>query len=165
MASGDTLVVLGPYSNEPPATVYATLDMRNSRPCLDFDQDAVEAAVFSFILPRHYAGSGITVYLHWAATSATTGNVIWRTSFERTGQDIQDADADSFATAVTWSAQATSATDGNIVIDDQGHTNGAQIDSIVVGELCRLKIERVGTDGSDTMTGDAELYAIELKET
>lgn len=165
MASGDTLAIFGPYSNEPPATVYATLDMRNSRCCLDFDADAVEAAIFSFILPRNYAGSGITVYLHWAATSATTGNVVWQTSFERIGQDIQDADADSFATAVTWSAQTTSTTNGNIIIDDQVHTNGAQIDSIAVGESCRIKIERVGSSGSDTMTGDAELYAVELKET
>jgi hypothetical protein len=81
------------------------------------------------------------------------------------GQDQLDVDSDSFATPVTWSAQAASTTNGNVVIDDQGHSNGAQIDSAVVGELCRLKIERLGSNGSDTMTGDAELYFVELKET
>lgn len=166
MASGDTLTVIGPYHNEPPATNYATLDTRNGRPCLDFDADAAtEAAIFSFIMPRNYAAGGITVYLHWAATSANSGNVIWQTSFERIGNDQQSMDADGFATAVTWSAKAASATAGNLLISDQAHTNGAQIDSTVVGEMARIKVERLGSNGSDTMTGDAELYAIELKET
>ncbi len=166
MASGDTIATFSPLSNEPPATTYATLDTRNSHPCLDFDDAAAtEAAVFSFVLPRNYAGGGITIYLHWAATSATSGNVIWQTSFERIGDGSQDTDSDGFATAVTWSAQAASATSGNVVIDSQAHTNGAQIDSLAVGELGRLKVERLGSNGSDTMSGDAELMAVELKET
>ncbi len=166
MASGDTLATFGPLSNEPPASAYATLDTRNSHPCLDHDDAAAsEASIFSFVLPRNYAGGGITVYLHWAATTATTGNVIWQTSFERIGSGSQDTDSDGFATAVTWSAAATSGTSGNITISNQAHTNGAQIDSIAVGELCRIKVERLGSNGSDSMSGDAELMAVELKET
>ncbi len=167
MASGDTIATFSPLSNEPPATAatFATLDTRNAHPTLDFDDAAAtEAAVFSFVLPRNYAGGGITVYLHWAATSATTGNVIWRTSFEDVGT-AQDTDSDGFATAVTWSAAATSGTSGVCVITSQAHTNGAQIDSLAVGELGRLKVERLGSNGSDSMTGDAELMAVELKET
>ncbi len=81
MATGDSLATFSPLSNEPPATAYATLDTRNSHPTLDFDDAAAtESAVFSFVLPRNYGGSGITVYLHWAATTATTGNVIWQTA-------------------------------------------------------------------------------------
>jgi hypothetical protein len=165
MASGDTLATFYPADNEPPASGYATLDTRNAHPVLDFDAGATEAAVFSAILPRNYGGGGITVYLHWGASSATSGNVIWQTSFERIGDGSQDTDSDGFATAVTWSAQAASGTSGNVVIDSQAHTDGAQIDSIAVGELFRLKVERVGGSGSDTMTGDAELFAVELKET
>ncbi len=165
MASGDTIATFSPLSNEPPASAFATLDTRNSHPCLDHDDAAAsEASVFSFVLPRNYGGSGLTVYLHWAATSATTGNVIWQTSFERVGT-AQDTDSDGFATAVTWSAAATSATSGVIIISSQAHTNGAQIDSLAVGELGRLKVERLGSNGSDTMSGDAELMAVELKET
>ncbi len=165
MATGDTLATFSPLANEPPATTYATLDTRNSHPCLDFDDAAAtESAVFSFVLPRNYGGSGITVYLHWAATSATTGNVIWQTSFERVGT-AQDTDSDGFATAITLSAAATSGTSGVIIISSQAHTNGAQIDSLAVGELGRLKVERLGSNGSDSMSGDAELMAVELKET
>lgn len=167
MASGDTLVVIGMATNTPPLTNYATLDTRgNGHLVLDFDASAVsEGAIFPFILPRIYAGGGITVYLHWAATSATTGNVMWRTSFERIGQDQQDIDNDGFATAVTWTAQACSTQSGKVVISNQAHTNGAEIDSAVVGDYCRLKVERLGSNGSDTMAGDAELLAVELKET
>ncbi len=165
MSSGDTLATFSPLSNEPPATNYATLDTRNSHPTLDYDDSAAsEAAVFSFVLPRNYNGSGITVYLHWAATSATTGNVIWQTSFEDVGT-AQDTDSDGFATAVTLAAAACSGTSGVCVITSQAHTNGAQIDSLAVGELGRIKVERLGSNGSDTMSGDAELMAVELKET
>lgn len=153
-------------SNLPPLSNYATVDTRNNHMVLDFDAAAAsEAAMFPFILPRIYAGGGITVYLHWAASSATAGDVIWRTSFERIGDGQQDIDSDGFATAVTWAAATCSATSGNVVIDSQAHTNGAQIDSAAVGEYCRLKVERLGSNVSDTMTGDAELLAVELKET
>lgn len=166
MASGNTLATFYPADNEPPSSSYATLDTRNGHPTLDFDDSAAsEAAIFSFVLPRNYAGGGITVYLHWSATSATTGNVMWQTSFERIGNGSQDTDSDGFATAVTWSAAGTSGTSGNITISNQAHTDGAQIDSIAVGELCRIKVERLGSNASDTMTGDAELMAVELKET
>lgn len=167
MASGNTLVALFPQDNEPPATVYATFDTRNAHPVLDFDDAAAtESAVFTCILPRNYAGGGITVHLHWAATTAVTGNVIWQTSFERIGQASQDIDADGFATAVTWAAVAPDATlSGNVKITNQAHTDGAQIDSIAVGESFRIKIERLGSNASDTMAGDAELVCVELKET
>lgn len=166
MASGDTLVTFTPLCNEPPSSNYATLDTRNSRPVLDFDDAAAtESAVFSFILPRNYASGGLTVYLHWMATTATSGNVIWQTSFERSSDGSLDTDSDGFATAVTWSAQACSGTSGIIVIDSQAHTDGAQIDSAAVGDTVRLKVERLGSNGSDTMAGDAELVAVEIKET
>lgn len=166
MASGDTLAIFFPCDNEPPSSNYATLDTRNGRPVLDFDDSAAsESAIFSFILPRNYANSGITVYLHWMASVATSGNVIWQTSFEYSSDGSLDTDSDGFATAVTWSAQAAPATCGVIVIDSQAHTDGAQIDSAAVGGTCRLKVERLGSNGSDTMSNDAELVAIELKET
>src|SRR3990172_12317939 len=95
MASGNTLVVFTPLQNEPPATIYATLDLRNYHPCLDFDGSADEEAVFSGIMPRHYAGGGLTVYLHVRFSSPTSGNAYWQAAFEtKAGLDI---DADSFA--------------------------------------------------------------------
>lgn len=163
MATGNTLVIFGPLDNEPPASSYATLDTRNGHPCLDFDASADESAIFTAVLPRHYAGGGITITLIWSATSATSGDVIWNTAIERmdTGTDI---DADSFATANAATA-TTGATSGTPAYTTVAHTSGAQMDSLAAGEAFRLKVTRDADNGSDTMTGDAELLGIEIKET
>ena len=72
MAAGNSLIIFNALANEPPSSNYATLDTRNGQPCLDFDASTDESAIFSGLLPRHYAGGGLTVRLYWAATSATS---------------------------------------------------------------------------------------------
>jgi hypothetical protein len=163
VASGNTLCVWTVQANQPPASNYATLDTRNGLWVLDFDASTDEAAVFVGILPQHYAGSGITVYLHWLATSATSGDVVWTTAFERHQAGTDDSDADSFATANSATA-TTAATSGSETITSIAHTNGAQLDSLAAGERFRLKVTRDADNGADTMSGDAELVAIELRE-
>jgi hypothetical protein len=163
MASGNTLVVFGPNDNEPPTSNYATLDTRNNHPCLDFDAGTDESAIFTGVLPRHYAGGGITVKIIWSATGATSGDVVWNSAIERldTGTDM---DSDSFATATTATA-TTGGTSGTPAYTDVAHTSGAQMDSLAAGEAFRLKVTRNADDGADTMTGDAELIGVEIRET
>jgi len=163
MASGDTLYQFFPSDNEPPSSSFATLDLRNAHPVLDFDAGADEAAVFTGLLPRTYAGGGLTVRLHWMATSAVAGDVKWNAQVERddTGTDL---DADSFAAAQTTTT-TTGATSGAPNVTQITFTDGAQMDSLAVGEPFRLKITRDADDAADTMAGDAELLAVEIKET
>lgn len=163
MATGQTLCVFRAGDNEPPASNYATVDTRNGHLVLDFDDTTQEAALFTGVLPRNYASGGITVYLHWAATSATTGTVGWDVAFERIGAGSQDLDADGFATAQTVTAAAVDGTSGNVKITNVAVTDGANIDSIAVGEAFRLRVRR--DVANDTAVGDAELLAVELKET
>lgn len=167
MASGDTLAVFHPYGNEPPTSNFATLDLRNNHPVLDFDATTDEEAVFSTVLPRHYGGGGITVYIHYSMSSAVANNVVWQTAFERVGDQQQDVDADGFASFNGSGQVAVPTTSGFVDIASIAHTNGAQIDSIAVGEKFRFKIRRDAdsTTATDDATGDAELHAIELKET
>lgn len=162
MATGNTLITITPYNNEPPASNYATLDLRNGHPVLDFDDTTQEIAIFTCILPRIYAGGGITVYLHWAATSAVTGTGGWDVAFERIGDGSQDIDSDSFATAQTVTAATVPATSGNVIITNVAVTNGANIDSIAVGEAFRLRVRR--DVANDTAAGDLEWLGCELKE-
>lgn len=162
MASGDTLLQFSPLQNEPPTSNYATFDLRNSHILLDFDDTVQEAAVFSAILPRHYSGGGITVYIHWAATSATSGTGGWDVAFERIGDEQQDIDSDGFATAQTVTAVNVPATSGNVNISSVAVSDGSNMDSIAVGETFRLRIRR--DVANDTATGDLELLGIELKE-
>ena len=165
MASGNSLLQFSPLDNEPPSASFATLDTRNLHPCLDFDGAADESAVFTGIMPRSYAGGGITVYIHFAATSATSGNVVWNAAFERIGDGSQDIDSDGFASAQAVT-HATSGTSGNVEIAAITFTDGAQMDSVAVGELFRLKITRDADNASDTVDAtDVELVAVELKET
>jgi len=163
MAAGDTLLIFGPYHNEPPSSDYATLDMRNLHPCLDFDDTTDESAVFTGLMPRNYDGGGVTVYLHYAMSSATSGDVDWDVAFERIGDQQQDVDADSFAAVNSVDDTTVPSTSGNVDVVSVAFTDGADMDSVAAGELFRLKVTRGAA--SDTATGDAELYAVELRET
>jgi len=163
MASGDTLLTFGPLDNSPPSSNPATFDARNGHQVLDFDDTTAEGAVFKAILPQHYAGGGITVFVHWSATSATSGTVGWTVEFERIGDSQQDVDSDGFASAQTVTAVTVPGTSGHVDITSVSISNGANMDSIAVGELFRLRIKR--DVASDNASGDAELHAIELRET
>ena len=165
MAAGDTLIILGPYNNEPPAANYATLDTRNLHPVLDYDDTTDEAAVFTAVLPRSYAGGGLTVYIHYAMTSAVADDVIWQVAIERIGDGVQDIDADGFAAAQDSGPITVPGTSGLVDIAMVAFTDGAQMDSLAVGEAFRLKINRDANAGGDTAVGDAELVAVEIRET
>ena len=164
MATTDTLAVFTPLHNEPPASAYATLDTRNAHPVLDFDGSTDEEAVFTGVMPDNYASGGLTVKVHVAFTSATSGTANIECHLERiTGLDI---DADSFATFQDVGVTANG-TSGIEVVGSITFTSGAQMDSIVVGDLFRLKIRRDadGTNGTDDITTDMELLGIEITET
>ena len=154
-----TYSVFTPLSNQPPAVSFATLDTRNSVAVLDFDDGATsEVAVFLGVMPEAASvGSGLKVRIHWAATSATSGNVEWAAQFERL---VTDIDADSFDTAVSVTT-TTSATSGVPNITEISTT---YIDSVTGGDGFRLKIYRDSADTTnDTMVGDAELIAVEVR--
>ena len=166
MASGDSLVILTPQANEAPAASYATLDLRNAHPVLDFDADADESAVFTGILPRNYAGGGLTVNLHWAASTDTNAAhaCVWEVSFEAiSGLDI---DGDSFA-AIQFLHGHPNGTSGIETVTAIPVANGGEMDSIAVGGAFRVKVSRDAdaTNDTDDMTGDAELLVVEIQET
>lgn len=164
MASGDTLVVFHPYNNEPPSANYATLDIRNQHPCLDFNDTTNESAVFSSIMPQHYAGTtGVTVYIHYAMSSAEADTIDWDAAFELIGDQDLDIDGDSFADANSADNTTVPGTSGLVDIVSIAFTDGADMDSVEAGDSFRLKVTRDAT--SDDATGDAELVKVEIRET
>jgi hypothetical protein len=166
MASGNVLAVFTAADNAPPATAYATLDTRNAHLVLDFDPATDEEAVFASVLPANYAGGGLTVDSWWAFTSATSGTLRVQTAFERIDTSSLDIDADSFA-AFNSGAVTAPATSGQVVKLSIAHTSGAQMDSLAASEAFRLKIRRDADDtsGTDSVTGDAELLRVLVRET
>lgn len=164
MASGDTLLIFTALQNEPPASNFARLDTRNGHPVLDLKDAATnEGAVFGGVMPQHYAGGGVTVYLHFAMSTATSGDVDWDVSFERIGEGQQDLDSDGFAAVQSTDGTTVPGTSGNVGIVEVAFTDGAQMDSVAVGEGFRVKVTRDGA--SDTASGDAELRFVEVRET
>ena len=159
MATGDTLAVFTPQHNEPPASGEAKLDLRNEQPVLDFAAAAGEAAIFSGVLPAHYAGGGLTVEIAWAATSATSGGVDWSAAFERHAEDDADLDADNFGAAATGSDNAPSSS--GMLRYTQLAIDSGDMDNAQAGEHFRLKVSR---GAGDSLAGDAELVSVELRE-
>lgn len=166
MASGQSLLIFTPQHNEPPSSSYATPDTRNGHLVLDFDASSDESAIFKGVLPRNYAGGGITITIHWAATSATSGTARWATAIERIGASVQDIDSDGFASANSAGGTADGIS-GKLTATPIAHASGAEMDSLAAGEAFRLKVTRDadGTSGTDDMAGDAELVAVEVRET
>lgn len=166
MASGNTLATFHPYQNEPPATNYATLGTRNGHPVLQFDTTTQETAIFSGIMPQHYAGGNLVVYLKYSGATATTGTIGWDVTFEKTDDNAaggQDIDSDGWATAQTVTAKTVPATSGVIDQNSVTCTAGATgTDSIAAGNKFRLRIRR--DVANDTAAGDAELEGVEIRE-
>lgn len=163
MASGDTLLIFTPLHNEPPASNAATFDNRNQHPVLDFDAATNESAVFSAVMPRHYASGGTTTHIHYAMSTAEAGDIDWDVAFERIGDQQQDLDSDGFAAVQSVDNTTVPGTSGLVDIVNVAHTDGAQMDSVAVGEGFRLKVTRDAA--SDTAAGDGELRFVEIKET
>ena len=115
MASGDTLVPITMKQNSPPAANFATPDKRNQHDVLDFDAATPESAVFKCLMPRNYAGGGVTVYIHYAMTSAEADTVDWDAAFERIGDQQQDIDSDGFAAVQSVDNTTVPGTTGLVV--------------------------------------------------
>lgn len=159
MASGDTLAVFDALASRPPGSNYPQIDLRNGHAVLDFDDTADEASCFPMLLPASYAGSGFLIRLLWSSSTSVAGNVRWQAAIEGHGAG-SDLDSDNYGPSVS----STSAAPNN--------TGELATTSIVVaaaappsaGDALRIRIGRLATDAADTMTGDAELFAVELRE-
>jgi hypothetical protein len=163
MASGDTLLVFVPMGIEPPSSNPATIDLRNQHPVLDFDPTTNESAVWSAVMPQHYDGGGVTAYIHYAMSSATSGDVDWDAAFERIGDQQQDIDSDSFAAVNSVDDTTVPGTSGLVDVVSIAFDDGADMDSVAAGEAFRFKLTRDA--GNDTAAGDAEVLKVELRET
>lgn len=164
MASGDSLAILTPASNQPPATNYAALTVRNGRLLLAFDATTQQTAIFAGVMPRTYGGGGITAYVHWAAASAVTGTIGWDVTFEREADAGDDLDADNWASPQTVTAATVPGASGVPKYTNAAIAAGAAgTDSVAAGDAFRLRIRR--DVAADSAAGDAHLISVELKET
>jgi hypothetical protein len=150
-----------PLANEPPTSNYATLDLRNNHPVLDFDTTTQETAIFSGVVPSLYDNSsGFTVDVYAAMSSATSGTLGWDVAFESLAS--QDIDSDGFASAKTITATTVPGTSGQLLKLSVAFAH-SEIDGLTAGDAFRIRLRR--DVSNDTATGDAELVALVVRQT
>ena len=166
-----TLAFFTPRDNQPPQVSFATLDTRpagsnSSLLVLEFDSAAFESAEFIGVIDSNVSlANGVVVNIWWVPATATTGNVSWQALIERTADKDLDIDHLSVApqTGVFFNSGTSAApvTNGIEVIASVAITN---VGVLVAGDRFRLRIARVANDAvNDTMTGDAQLIAVEVR--
>ncbi len=172
MAHGDTLIVLTPLDNTPPATAYATFDTMTgtstpaeSIPVLDLDDTTAEYCDFYCYMPQNYSTGGITLKFIWSA-AATTNTGVLRAAFRAVPDDTEDLDT----TAQTYDYNTTGALTpanvvGEVAYDTLTFTDGVDMDNVAPGSYFILRVGRAPADANDTLVGDLSIHAIEVKET
>lgn len=167
MASGKQVGTL--LNVMPPSSSYATLTMRpggstpaESMPVWAFDASSDEYIDYYGVLDS-YDGGGLTVTLMWAADTATSGAVMWKAAIRRLQDDAEDIDtAHSYDFNSVTDTAASAA--GELSYPNITFTDGADMDSAANGEAFVLRVFRDANDAADTMTGDAHLVGVIVKE-
>jgi len=149
-----------PLANRPPAANFASLDTRGDFAMLDFDDTVDETGQFHAILPSHYSGGNLVAVVTWTSTSAITGNALLRVEAVRlaSGDNLDTLPAAGDSENLTLTAPAAS---GNLVISE---TASLTVSSLASGDILMLVLTRLATDAGDTLVGDVELLAVEIRE-
>ena len=166
MASGDPVVQV--LEALPPATLNATMDTMSGGstpaevvPVWDFDDSTAEYMDFKCRLVG-YGSSGLTVRLYWSS-NAIAGDVVWEAAVRRVqeaGEDIDAAHVYGFNSVTA----TTPGTAGQLDYAAVTFSDGADMDNWDDGEIGILRVRRLATSGSDTLSGDAELWAVAGEE-
>jgi peroxiredoxin len=140
---------------------HARLGWRNQHQILRFDANTRKHTIFRARLPQQYAGNGIELNLHYSMATAIAGNVKWGAAFERIPDSGLDIDGDDFA-PFNYRDIEVPAVSGNVGIAKIRFIHGTDMDSVIAGDLFRVKIIRDAE--ADVATGDAELHTVEVRE-
>lgn len=171
MAAGSLLALWTPFNGEPPTANYTPLAWlvaaTGLRPFRSFDGTTDQSCIYTAVMPPSYSGRGATAKAWLGMSGANTGTKIVKLGgqFERdeAGVDLR-AGGNDFAGAQTSETTVDNSTNF-LFTATIGFTNGAQMDSVVAGDLFRFRIVRnnAGTTGTNA-TGAANLFALAIYE-
>lgn len=164
-----TKIVLLPGATLPPLLAnpagYASAAGTNSPvEFLTFDAATEQSAFWAFIMPSDYAGGDITVTFLWNAASGTANGVVWGASLLAVtpNTDSGSIEAESFGTEDVSAADTHLGTTAKRLHSISCTLTGAELDSVAAGDWCQFRARRKVADAADTMTGNAQLVAVEL---
>ena len=157
-----TRFVGGPLNAEFPANNYPQLTLSNRRPVLGFDASASETCYWTTVIPQGWT-TPATAVISYAMASATSGGVAFDVAVEAlTSGDAVDTDAaTSFDTANTGTDAAVPATAGYM---EQISVTLTNLDSAAAGDLARISLARNVAHATDTATGDAYVFSLEIRD-
>lgn len=120
---------------------------------LAYDAAATETAYYKFTADNYGSGN-LTCDIDWYADTATSGDVKWNTAIAciTPDTDSQDVETKAFATAVAGTDSHLGTTGQRL---HRAIITINNLDSIASGDVVWLKVERLGADAADTMSGDA----------
>jgi len=124
-----------------------------------FDAGADEALQFVVPYVQAYGSGNLTVKLRWFADTATSGDVVWGAAIAAITPetDSQDIETDSLATENTVTDSHLGTTAQRLM---EASITVSNLDSLAAADYLSLRIRRIGTNGSDTMSGDAQLAGV-----
>lgn len=127
---------------------------------LAFDAAADEGAYFKRRLVSYGSGN-LTLSLTWYADTATSGVVRWEAAIAciTPDTDTQDVETKSFAAATTVDDTHLGTTGQRLHVCSITISN---LDSAAAGDVVWLRLSRIGSNGADTLTGDAIWVEAEL---
>lgn len=121
---------------------------------LKYDATADESAFWK--LPAIAYGSGnLTLDILWYADNATSGDVVFGGAISAItpNTDTQDVETDGLATENTVTDSHLGTTGQRVHLCTITISN---LDSIAASDLVHLRIRRIGSSGSDTMSNDCQ---------
>ncbi len=174
MSSGDSLLWLGPEVWRPGDVDFATPDTILTTSAdepdqiidvWDFDPGSTEEYLYCrALLPAHYAAGGLTARVFWTS-EATSGVCRWALAFKSMTGGADNVASKAFAAPNTVDG-TTDATARDTNDDDITFTDGADMDSVAVGEKFFLELSRNSSHANDTMnSNDGEFHGLYLLET
>lgn len=127
---------------------------------LAFDAAADEAAFWRLPVPNYGSGN-LTLEINWYADTASSGDVVWDAAIAAITPGVGAGTGDTQDVETKALASVVSGTDSHLGTTGQRVHKASiainQLDSVAAGDLVWIRIRRVGSDGSDTMLGDAIL--------
>ena len=164
MASGDLLAAFMAKEADWPASGAAPVSRDADYGYFVEHDDATDSyVIFDGVLSGDYAGGGVDVEFRYLMAGPNTTDVaVLSAAFQSL------ADGDDKSGSVTWTPNTANETVPDaaeeIDIATIAFTHGADMASVAAGQPFRLRVGRVGSNGSDTAAGDLRVLAVRILE-
>lgn len=122
---------------------------------IPFAHGVTSGASTTFLVPADSTGGPLTVRPIWApsVTAVGTYSAVWQIDVK----SIVGTDITSAGTITSWTGNSSTCTINQSILE-----TGISTPSFVANTLLRLELQRLGANGSDTYTGNANLVGVQV---